>query len=1015
MRSSRATRFLSALCLLAAPWEFVLHDSHIWAARESHSFEEMEMMAGTHTPSVQASAAHLSHGLAAGDALELLRSLELAEQAVEKAPSPDARFNLARAEEALWLTRDAEAAWNELRSAPSGRIRRAAEERWSVTGKRLGWEAATQWPLNRGRLSDAVRNGDRAALTQLIAPYPGAAERYVENEILLAWARARNSAEESEQLRLAIAISDEVAKITGDRYLLDDLNLIEGAASNSAALEKIRNAHVLLGVARSSPRPDAAAYRPAVAALEEVGSPLGAGARVDLAIALTLSRQSLAEIRAALDPAETFAQQHGYWNVWARVQAHRGYLLVYRESRYVDALAAYDAALRTFERLHDGEAAANVHTRKNGILQILGRCDLAWQEAFLALRDAGRLIDFGGRHITLGEAATAALCLDAPHAALRYQEAAVRLVQDLLSSSAKSDHRTIDLLRDNLSIALRARAAIEIRLDRREAARRDTSEAVRLANETHREENRSIHDALMARVDEIEGQLSLRDGKPDRAAAAFSRALRIPNVYHTFHAALLAERAEAYRKAGETKRAENDLIATLAELRSEESNILLTRRRGSGEKLWSSYFERPQDAYDTLIRMLADQHRNIEAFDTAERARGFEPLNLVLDSGQAPEEFRRLVIDRQPLSLKTIQSELPRGTFILEFAAGADRTLSWIVSHDDFAVTSASVGNADIRALSAAIEQGARTATGSRKDLARAYDALFAKPLAKIAAMRGGNLPSRRLVVVPHGFIHALPIAALWNSRAHHYLVQDWTVAIAPSATLYVFSLIRDALLPSAPEQQHELLIGDPAFDTQLDIAKGLNRLPLAREEVRQIQQVYGDTSEVVPPINATVPHFLDAAHGSTVVHLAGHAIVNPNEPYHSALLLAPSPHQTGVIEAEELLASLRPERARVFVLSACSSAGGVPIGAEGLGPLVRPLAGAGLPAVVGSIWSIHDLPSKQVMVAFHRHYHSGNDVASALRMAQLDAILADERVLTWAPFEVIGFASSPYALISRE
>src|SRR5262249_17332432 len=114
-----------------------------------------------------------------------------------------------------------------------------------------------------------------------------------------------------------------------------------------------------------------------------------------------------------------------------------------------------------------------------------------------------------------------------------------------------------------------------------------------------------------------------------------------------------------------------------------------------------------------------------------------------------------------------------------------------------------------------------------------------------------------------------------------------------------------------------------------------------------------------------------------------------------------------------ELLTRLHADKTRLFVLSACSSAGGLPVGPEGVAPLIRPLIAAGVPAVVGSLWTVGDSTSEGRLVAFHRHFREGSDSAAALRLAQLDLLQNKNpglrSVLTWAPFQVIGYASSPF------
>ena len=88
----------------------------------------------------------------------------------------------------------------------------------------------------------------------------------------------------------------------------------------------------------------------------------------------------------------------------------------------------------------------------------------------------------------------------------------------------------------------------------------------------------------------------------------------------------------------------------------------------------------------------------------------------------------------------------------------------------------------------------------------------------------------------------------------------------------------------------------------------------------------------------------------------------------------------------------------------------------EGVAPLVRPLLAAGVPAVIGSLWDVDDATTEELMVSFHRHYEEGSDAAEAMRAAQLGLLSKTNHnpglrsVLAWAPFQVIGHASSPFA-----
>ncbi|HXO22484.1 MAG TPA: hypothetical protein VOA87_21395, partial [Thermoanaerobaculia bacterium] len=106
------------------------------------------------------------------DPSDLPRSLDAAERAVAAAPQLlEARFNRALALEALGFSAEAQVAWDHLRRADSSRWAGEAGEHWTRLERDRALRAATSWPLNRQRLPEAVRAGDRTAVAKLIEPY----------------------------------------------------------------------------------------------------------------------------------------------------------------------------------------------------------------------------------------------------------------------------------------------------------------------------------------------------------------------------------------------------------------------------------------------------------------------------------------------------------------------------------------------------------------------------------------------------------------------------------------------------------------------------------------------------------------------------------------------------------------------------------------------------------------------------------------------------------------------------
>ena len=976
--------------------------------------DRLEAHAGEH-PDEKAlsdlSAAYYVRAQRDDEPTDLLRSLDAAMQALERSPRlPEALFNRALAQEALGFNSAAAASWDAFRRLDHSQWAAEAAEHRRQLSKRIVVTAATQWELNRQRISDALDRGDLTTVPSLVEPFPNAAQQYVENDVLPQWAAAIGQNDEPgalKQLSIAGAIARALAS-HGDRYLLDAVELIARSPDN----RNLRDGHIALGRARAAERTfkttEAEAFnREAKRLLSAAGSPMRGAATLGIVRAIAFTDEGPKLAMPMLVPVARAAREHGYRGLGARVRSMRGFLLFY-QSRYVESLAAYDEVRDVFLSLGDPENAARASTRAASDLRTLGNSGMAWRTAFATREYTQRFVDVLDRHALLGETAAAALAVGYPRVAFLYQDAAVRLFQDQLGTTR--DPEQIRLLRHNLSIAMRERAGIRVALGNFAEAQQDISVAGQLADEPDEKMRR----AVMARVEEVEGRAVVH-ADPMRAVDAFSKALLLaaPDEYRTFRAVLLAQRAEAYHRLRREAAAEHDLRAALSELRVEEIEILAHRRRGRDEYLWSPYFSRFQETYDRLIRMLAEEHRFKEAFSYAEKARAFEPLNLVLQLGALPAAFRDLA-EHGTLTLAQIQRELPRATFLVEYCVLDDRTYAWVLSCDSFEMLTLPIGRKSLEGWTAGLQRAARERDESAftARLSAPYDALIARPLAAITRMPYGNDPERRIIFVPDHVVQGLPMAALWNREKKQFLMQEITLSVSGSATLYIFSLLQDRALPKT-DTPSVLLIADPAFNQHLELTLGFERLPQAQREVARIHELYGSRARELVDIQATFPAFLNGARGSTVVHLAGHAVANPRAPFRSLLLLAPSADHPGTVSAEELLTKPRLERTRLFVLSACSSAGGLPVGPEGIGPLVRPLIAAGVPGVVGTLWNVSDSLFEELLVDFHRHYRDGDDAAAALQRAQLDQLRKTSRglrsVLAWAPFQMIGYASSPF------
>jgi CHAT domain-containing protein len=526
-------------------------------------------------------------------------------------------------------------------------------------------------------------------------------------------------------------------------------------------------------------------------------------------------------------------------------------------------------------------------------------------------------------------------------------------------------------------------------LERDDEAENDLQEASRLAEAIN---DPGMRQLLQMRVSEVRGQ-ALLQSNPARAEAHFTKAIELAtNQDSSYRAVLYFKRAAARRNAGMAN-ADDDIAEAFRILHEEATHLLDNSRRGAYESLWSPYFSRFQDMYqDMIVRRIGDGDKE-GAFLYAEQARAFEPMYLLLQSRSVPPGFRKI---ETASDLQHALAELPDDTAILQYVVLPERTFTFILTRGHLEWLAQRDGASVIAGWVRQVNDAVRSKQPSSftQPMRAAYDGLFGVPLA-MAAVKN----RKRIVIVADGPMYELPFAGLQGTREEGFLIDRHSVATAGSTSLYLYALARDHQFP-ANQRPEALIVGNPP-------GKHLPSLPYAEEEAIQLAHDYPGSKLLLGP-DATIETFLASIKHTTIVHFAGHATASPSN---SMLLLAPHGSDTGELTAERLMTGLSElQRTRLVLLAACSTADGRGVGPEGLAPLVRPIIAANVPAVVGTLWSVRDATAKDLMLSLHCHYRNGDDVAVALQKAQRAMLRSNVPAMDWAPFQVVGYAASPYA-----
>lgn len=710
--------------------------------------------------------------------------------------------------------------------------------------------------------------------------------------------------------------------------------------------------------------------------LERAGNPLHLTLRFKIAEEHFVGRESLALLDALAPITPPEYRELTYRSVLLRANA-----LEY-EDRYLEAHTAYaDALSLTYD---EPTRVAEVLARRSANFSTIGLSKEALRDSLSALRLLDRVADLKTRHLAYGSAALAAERLGHPDIALHYQNAAVEAILNVPNAPEA---------RSNLAVAVRRRAEILLNLGREGDAQRDLTDGAALAKGLRGE------NLLQMRLSELKGQALLNDN-PRAAVRAFTQAIELAREQDsTYRAVLLFKRATARGRAGD-RQADEDMIAALRIVREEAKGLIDSAQRGRYEQVWDPYFSRFQEMHRQMIKERIDDGDDRAAFVFAERARAFEPMHLLLRTQSVPG-FRPIETKED---LAAALASLPADTAILQYLVLPDETYTWLLTREGVKLFRWGAGRDTIeRWVTRAAEAVDHGHSESFKTVMRAaYAALFRDVLPKVKT---------RLVIVPDDPMHALPFAGLQDSRNEQYLVERASTAVAGSTSLYLYALARDAQF-SADANPSVLLVGNPTLHERSDLAE----LPYARQEAEELKREFYPGAHLLTGVEATIDRFLGLAKTSTIIHFAGHAVANPHQPWKSRLMLAPGKGDSGELTAERLVRELLElERTRLVVLGACSTAGGQPAGPRGLAPLVRPLIAANVPAVVGTLWDVSDATAKQLLGSLHCHHRRGDDVAVALQQAQLMRLRDKEPAMMWAPYQVVGYAGSPYARPASE
>lgn len=404
-----------------------------------------------------------------------------------------------------------------------------------------------------------------------------------------------------------------------------------------------------------------------------------------------------------------------------------------------------------------------------------------------------------------------------------------------------------------------------------------------------------------------------------------------------------------------------------------------------------AFFDNEQGVFDAAAAdalEARDARGSRAAFDFVEKSRARSLLEFV-ESDKSVREVEAGFASVAPLlSLEEIQSGLPEQVQLVQYAVLPDKVAVWVLTKTRFELFERRISAGEVeqkvedyRALVLAKDSGEKF----RRAAMELYDLLIPQ----------GLDAAKQLCVVPDKSLHRLPFASL-VSPSGKYLLEEFALSYAPSASVLVHAT-GNARRKEGGADENVLSVGDPDFDREEN--PNLSGLQSAADEAKRVARLYARPLELVGG-GATKAAFLRDFTGASVIHFAGHFIVNKQSPANSKLLFA-----GGDLRSSEL-GEYKLPRAKLVVLSACETGVERYDRSEGAIGIARTFLALGAPVVVASGWKVDSEPTRDLMVAFHRKRRElGLTSAESLRRAQLELLNRREtrEPFYWAAFSLFG------------
>jgi tetratricopeptide (TPR) repeat protein len=514
----------------------------------------------------------------------------------------------------------------------------------------------------------------------------------------------------------------------------------------------------------------------------------------------------------------------------------------------------------------------------------------------------------------------------------------------------------------------------------------DVPGAIEAFSEALRVARQSSNKRGIAQANLYLGELLRRLHRYQQASEHLHEALAIAET-----AGFIDERWKSLYALGRTAE-ETGLGAEAVEEYRQAIAIIESMRAGiSSASLRIDFLADKRDVYDALIACELGQPKPSadELFRWMERSRA--------------RNLQDRIAARTPLGealLPMIQKNLHAGTVLVELWTGDQSSSAvWVTASASGVVRYGSgvdIGKG-ISQFVGAIENGSHEWKRSSRELG--------------ALLLPGLPLERHVIVVDDGPLN-IPFEALTVPGSGDLLIERSDVTYLPSARLVAMpdpSRHRWLL----PWNRELVALGDPPISSNDTLAQNERWQPLpgSSDEVRGIARIVPGRAETHLGADARKSYLLDRGlKGIPLLHLSTHAMVDPEHPDRSRILLASAAGTADYLFLDDV-SNLDLSEVGLVTVSACDTAQGKMVAGEGIQAFSQSFLAAGAAATVTSMWKVADNPAADFMNQFYYSLTRGNPKAEALRAAKLRLLHSNSALSHpryWAAFIITGDGWNP-------